>query len=39
MFQVTKLGELVNIIDHFNLYPLLTKKCADFYYLKKLLII
>jgi hypothetical protein len=38
MYQVTKLGDLVIIIDHFNLYPLLTKKYADFYYLKKLLI-
>jgi len=35
MFQVTKLGDLVNILDHFNLYPLLTQKYADFLLFKK----
>jgi LAGLIDADG endonuclease len=35
MFQVTKLGDLVFIIDHFNLYPLKTKKYADFLLFKK----
>jgi LAGLIDADG endonuclease len=37
MFQVTKLGDLVCIIDHFNLYPLKTKKYADFILFKKAL--
>jgi hypothetical protein len=35
MYQVTKLGDLLIIIDHFNLYPLLTKKYADFLLFKK----
>jgi hypothetical protein len=35
MFQVTKLGDLVFIIDHFNLYPLKTQKYADFLLFKK----
>jgi hypothetical protein len=35
MYQVTKLGDLVIIIDHFNLYPLLTQKYADFLLFKK----
>jgi len=35
MFQVTKLGDLVFIIDHFNLYPLKTHKYADFLLFKK----
>ena len=30
MFQVTKLGDLVLIFEHFKLYPLKTKKYADF---------
>jgi LAGLIDADG endonuclease len=39
MFQVTKLGDLVFIIDHFNLYPLKTQKYADFLLFKKKLLI
>jgi len=35
MYQITKLGDLVIIIDHFNLYPLLTQKYADFLLFKK----
>ena len=35
MYQVTKLGDLVIIIDQFNLYPLLTQKYADFLLFKK----
>jgi LAGLIDADG endonuclease len=35
MFQITKLGDLVFIIDHFKLYPLKTKKYADFLLFKK----
>lgn len=35
MFQVTKLGDLVFIIDHFNLYPLKTQKYVDFLLFKK----
>lgn len=34
-FQITKLGDLVFIIEHFNLYPLKTKKYADFLLFKK----
>lgn len=39
MYQVTKLGDLLFIIDHFNLYPLLTKKYADFLLFKKAFLI
>jgi LAGLIDADG endonuclease len=35
MFQVTKIGDLLIIIDHFNLYPLKTQKFADFLLFKK----
>jgi len=35
MYQVTKLGDLVSIFDHFNLYPLKTKKYADYLLFKK----
>lgn len=35
MFQITKLGDLVFIIDHFKIYPLKTQKYADFLLFKK----
>jgi LAGLIDADG DNA endonuclease family protein len=35
MFQVTKLGDLVLILEHFKLYPLKTQKYADFLLLLK----
>jgi hypothetical protein len=35
MYQITKLGDLVFIFDHFKLYPLLTQKYADFLLFKK----
>ena len=35
MFQITKLGDLVFIVDHFKLYPLITQKYADFLLFKK----
>jgi hypothetical protein len=35
MFQVTKLGDLVIIIEHFKFYPLKTQKHADFLLFKK----
>ncbi len=35
MYQITKLGDLVFIIDHFKLYPLITQKYADFLLFKK----
>jgi len=35
MFQITKLGDLVFIVDHFKLYPLKTQKYADFLLFKK----
>lgn len=34
-FQITKFGDLVFIIEHFNLYPLKTQKYADFLLFKK----
>ena len=39
MYQVTKLGDLVSIFDHFELYPLKTQKYADFLLIKKAFII
>lgn len=35
MFQITKLGDFVFIIDHFKSYPLKTQKYADFLLFKK----
>jgi hypothetical protein len=35
MFQITKLGDLVFIIEHFKFYPLKTQKHADFLFFKK----
>jgi len=35
MYQVTKLEDLVNIIEHFKIYPLKTQKYADFLLFKK----
>lgn len=35
MFQVTKLGDLFFILEHFKLYPLITQKYADFLLFKK----
>jgi hypothetical protein len=35
MFQITKLGDLVFIIEHFKFYPLKTQKHADFLLFKK----
>ena len=37
MFQVTKLGDLIFIIEHFKLYPLKTQKYADYLLFKKAL--
>lgn len=34
-FQITKFGDLVFIIEHFNLYPLKTQKYADFLLFKQ----
>jgi hypothetical protein len=35
MFQITKLGDLVFILEHFKLYPLKTHKYADYLLFKK----
>jgi hypothetical protein len=35
MFLITKIGDLVFIVDHFKLYPLITQKYADFLLFKK----
>lgn len=35
MFQITKLRDLVSIVEHFKQYPLKTKKHADFLLFKK----
>ena len=35
MFQITKLGDLVFILEHFKLYPLKTHKYADYLLIKK----
>jgi len=35
MFQITNLGDLVFILEHFKLYPLKTQKYADYLLFKK----
>lgn len=37
MYQITKLGDLISITEHFKLYPLKTQKHADFLLFKKAL--
>ena len=39
LFKVTSLKELEAVINHFEKYPLLTKKCADYQLFKRIFIL